>query len=469
MRGLAIIGALIGLMGTAQAQDPAPPDRGTLALIAGYKALFSCAGQFDSGRSLAAIKEGELARIYPGYRAALATLPDPVTVSDPAHTSVAFADDMPPRIAAWRPHFGCTLLPTGADTAFIAALPSLETAPRAAPRPDTPWPAGDAVPERAVTDGLQTVLNTAFDAETYGAGTATTAVIVADADGLLGEQYRDDFGPYTPQRTWSVAKSITASIIGAAVHEGLIDIESPAGLPEWSAPGDPRAEITFTHLLHMASGLDAGPVGSRTDETYFGGGLIADHAGRGSLIAQPGTRWFYANNDTMLVMRALAQRFETRDAYWAWVQSVLTRLNMGHTTLGADWAGDYVLSSQVWTTARDLARLGQAYLNDGAVDGTRIFAPGWTEFVRAPAPAQPPLARANGTPLPGYGAQFWLFGARHGLPDGSYAAMGHRGQYVVVIPARTIVIVRRGFDESGGTQFNIAGFAADVLSALDED
>jgi CubicO group peptidase (beta-lactamase class C family) len=135
---------------------------------------------------------------------------------------------------------------------------------------------------------------------------------------------------------------------------------------------------------------------------------------------------------------------------------------MSRTTPETDWRGDFILSSQVWTTARDLARLGLLHLNDGVWNGERVLPEGWVRYVTTPAPAQPTRGE-------GYGAQWWLFGPEQGLPAGTYAAQGNRGQYVVVVPARAVVIVRRGFDpvgEPGG--FEIEKFAVDVLKALED-
>lgn len=259
---------------------------------------------------------------------------------------------------------------------------------------------------------------------------------------------------------------MAATLVGAATLAGL-DLDAPAALPEWTTPGDPRAAITMEHLLRMSSGLDAGPAGNRSDAVYWGGAQVADHAGRGSLVAPPGARWVYANNDTMLAVRALSLRFASREAWHAHVDGFFDRLGMTRTTFGADWTGDYVMSSQVWTTARDVARFGVLYLNDGVVEGERVLPPGWTAFVSAPSGPQPPTRAADGRELPGYGAQFWLWGARHGLPEGSYAAQGNRGQYLMIVPARGLVIVRRGFDGPGAT-FDIARFSADVMAAIGE-
>ncbi|MGH6986484.1 MAG: hypothetical protein ACRED9_06580 [Caulobacteraceae bacterium] len=136
---------------------------------------------------------------------------------------------------------------------------------------------------------------------------------------------------------------------------------------------------------------------------------------------------------------------------------------MDRTDLGSDWRGDFILSSQVWSTARDLARLGVLYLDDGMWNGERLFPAGWSRFVATPAPAQSAVVRTGG---PGYGGFFWLFGPAQGLPAGTDAMMGARGQYVFIVPARNLVIVRRGFDAFSGPQFDMARFCRDVLAAL---
>ncbi len=132
---------------------------------------------------------------------------------------------------------------------------------------------------------------------------------------------------------------------------------------------------------------------------------------------------------------------------------------MTHTTPETDSAGNFILSSQVWTTARDLGRLGLLYLYDGVWNGERLLPEGWSTFVATPAPAQPEQG-------PGYGGFFWLYGPAQGLPAGTYGMNGNRGQYVFIVPSRKVVIVRRGFD-SATARFDEQRFARDVLKALE--
>ena len=307
---------------------------------------------------------------------------------------------------------------------------------------------------------LSQAVGNAFDGHTYGAGAKTTAVIVIKDGKILAEHYRHGYGMHTPQRTWSAAKSITATVVGRAVQLGLAKVDDPANVPEWKHTGDPRAAITLAMLLHMNSGLWTNGPGNRTDEIYLGGGSVTQWAVAMPLEAVPGTRFRYANDDALLAARSVraslgdgqaAIDFPFTQLFW--------RIGMFHTTAETDWQGNYILSSQVWTTARDLARLALLYINDGEWNGQRLLPEGWSRFVATPAGAQPPSG-------PGYGAFFWLYGSQQGLPEGTYMMNGNRGQYVFVVPSRKVIIVRRGFDPDNSRDFDVARFGRDILTAL---
>lgn len=460
--------ALLTVASTAQAQqtEPSQNDR---ALAAGYKAAFVCSGVFNAGQTEAEVAADDLTRIYPGYRPIIGDLSVEID-RDRRRVLVRFADTMPPRVAQWRPHLGCAQLPTGADPDGDIALPQLDatiTAPDLSDTDALAWPRGDADAMRPLADsaGLDSVIEAALDRSTYGEGTETTAVLVIQDGHIVGERYRSGYDLHRPQRTWSVAKSIGASVLGAAVEQGLVDLDGPAPVPVWQVPGDPRAAISWHNLLHMGSGLWSPFAGNRTDAIYFGGEAVTDSIPGLPLEMAPGTRWRYANNDTLIAMRALRSVLGDGDRALAFpFTDMLWRIGMTRTTPETDWQGNFIFSSQVWTTARDLGRLGILYLNDGAWQGERILPEGWSVYVATPAPAQP-----TGRGGVGYGAQFWLFGPEQGLPEGSYAAMGNRGQYVMIVPQRDIVIVRRGFDAVGdGEGFDIARFSHDVLAAIGE-
>jgi len=435
------------------------------AYAAGYKAAFTCSATFNGGKSLEQIKAHELTGIYPKYQGLVNTLPASVIDHGKKTVSVTYSDTMPPRVSAWRHGIGCVQLPAGAKMDAVRYLPQSLVNFRSPYGADYPW---KKLNSAADSSKLATLLRGTFNDKTYGKDALTTALLVASPDDLLAEHYTQGFDVHTSQRTWSVAKSIGATVIGMAVHDGLLDPSAPAPIGEWQHPADPRKAITLDNLLRMASGLDSNRAGNRTDRVYAGGGRMSDTATEVSLEAVPGKRWKYANNDTLLAVRTLRSVLDPETEYLDYPLSLFRRLGMRDTRAETDWEGNFILSSQVWTTSRDLARLGILYLQDGVWEGERILPEGWVNYVSSAVGPQPPEKRANGTAIAGYGAQFWLFNERFpSIPNDAFAAMGNRGQYLVIIPSKNLVIVRRGHDPAGGEGFKIDKFIEDVLAALE--
>ena len=457
------ITAIAMATGSAAQEGGASPEMDA-ALAAGWKAAFTCSGLFTSQVSLETIEANELDGIYPDFQTAYDDLPPARIDRTRKLVTVNWSDTLPPRIAVWRAGFGCTQLPIGASERFADTLGDISNWPQNN-GPDRARAIGDTArirQDQGFYGSLEVPLSFAFDGETYGEGTRTSAVVVMSRGEIVGEKYARGITATTPQRTWSVAKSISVSVIGAANYAGLFDFRGRTALAAWDTPSDPRQAITTEHVLHMASGLDSGARGNRTDRLYFGGGRLIDNATGQSLEAAPGQRWKYANNDTLLAMRALRERLGD-DALYARLpyEKLLWKIGATHTTLETDWNGDYLSSSQIWTTARDMARLGQLYLQDGVWRGERILPEGWSDYVSTPAPAQP--TNRDGY---GYGAQFWLMNNVEGVPADTYAALGNRGQSIIIVPSRDVVIVRRGFDVNGGTRFDLNAFTRAVLQAV---
>ena len=458
------IAALVFASGAAAQEGGTSPEMDA-ALAAGWKAAFTCSGLFTSNVSLETIEANELDGIYPDFQIAYDELPDARIDRTRRLVSVDWSDTLPPRIAVWRAGFGCTQLPVGVDASFVDRLGNISNWPDNN-GPDTARAIGDNArirQDQGFYGSLEVPLSFAFDGETYGEGTRTSAVVILSKGEVVGEKYARGITATTPQRTWSVAKSVSVSAIGAANYAGLFDFKGRTAIDAWDTPGDPRQGITTEHLLHMASGLDSGARGNRTDRLYFGGGRLLDNATGQSLEAAPGKRWKYANNDTLLAMRALRERLDD-DALYARLpyEKLLWKIGATHTTLETDWNGDFLSSSQIWTTARDMARLGQLYLQDGSWRGERILPVGWSKYVATPAPAQPQNRDGYG-----YGAQFWLMNNVEGVPADTYAALGNRGQSIVIVPSRDVVIVRRGFDVNGGARFDLNAFTRGVLKAVE--
>ncbi|MCA8893053.1 MAG: serine hydrolase [Hyphomonas sp.] len=445
------------------AQEGGNTDLMDKSLAAGWKASFICSDTFVAGMDMETIENNDLDGIYTDFRRAYNQLPDARIDLNEQTVSVQYDRSMPPRMAAYRPGFGCTQLPAGADEIMIGYLPRFAAWPEVTGE-DRGSAIGSNVQVSLRTEEAERLdipVSFAFDERTYGNGTRTSAVVVVKDGQIVAERYARGIDHETPQRTWSVAKSITATVLGAARRQGMIDIDYPAVIDAWDSGADPRRNITLRNLMHMASGLDSGESGSRTDRLYFGGGRVVDQAASKVMEAMPGKRFKYANDDTLIAMRSLREAIDDDSKFHSFpYEAVLHKIGARHTTMEVDWNGDFVSSSQVWSTARDLARVGQLYLQDGMWGSERILPEGWVDFVRTPAPAQPPAGS------PGYGAQFWLMTDAEGVPADTFYMAGNRGQYVVIVPSMNAVIVRRGFDVIGGARFNINNFTRDVLMAL---
>jgi len=389
-----------------------------------------------------------------------------------ARVEVMFDPALPPRIARYTPGRGCTQLPVGARADAVRLPPALEGMPDLKAADARPWPLGDARADAKLAGprrkALQAVVDKAFATDAYGAGTRTSALLIVLDGRIVAERYRPGFTRHTPQRTWSVAKSLTSALAGRAAMLGLVDVGRPATIGEWRADGDPRAAITLDQLLRMQSGLWTNGPGNRSDAVYFGGATVTETATAAPLEAAPASRFRYSNNDSMLAAHAIssmlgraAPDFPARELLWP--------LGMTRTTAETDWKGNFILSSQVWMTARDMARLALLHLNDGMVGQTRLLPRGWVAAATSPVGPQPEPG-TSGSARPGrqgYGRAIWLLGNGDGLPPGSYAFLGNRGQIAIIVPARNLVVVRRGFDLHG-VAFDGPALAKDVLAAIGE-
>ncbi len=451
-RRLVIMLALAGAA-PAMAQAPAPPkpnDEINRAWAAGYRAGFTCSSLWNgSGKSLAAIERDELTGIYPEIEADVRALT--AEVDDRAKTvRVKYRDDMPPRIAMWDSREGCVTLPIGAQQARIEGFRN-----RGRPMLDgRPWPVGDKDATSPTPRAPSAFERATIDMEGFGG--RTSSMLIVKNGRIAVERYWGGHDIHTAQRTFSVAKSMAATLIGNAAYNGWIDVKAPAMIAEWQIPDDPRGAITTEQLMRMASGLTSDTAGNRSDAIYMGGASVRQWTTQWPLLTQQNTRYRYANNDTLLAVLSLKAAQAKAGAALNPV-GFFDRLGMTRTYVEHDKDGDYILSSQVWTTARDLARLGLLYQNDGLWDGKRLLSADWRTFVTTPSGPQPAGAF-------GYGAGFWLLNTSDGIPADAFGAFGNRGQYLVVIPSRQLVIVRQGYDDDKN-RLDIAAFVKAIVAA----
>jgi len=438
--------------GPAAGEPTAPrvnSERHAAALAAGSKALHYCGGLFTAGMSLEQIAATDRSP------AAAATLKTDID-RDGKAVAVAYHDDMPPRIAAWRPSLGCTQLPIGASLDAVKLLPRLPAGVHHPNFDERPWPLGDANATASLAPAphgaLDAVVARAFDGSTYRG--STWGVVVIKDGRIVAERYENGFNPHMPARTQSMCKSLAATVVGVAVKKGLVDIHKKAPLAEWRRPGDPRGEITINDMLHMASGLYTENAGDPQPELYQGGAAAAERSALNIMDSRPGSRFVYAGSDTILSVRAVRQAVNDDPRFWRLpFEELLWKIGMTRTIPETDWNGDFMMSGQCWSTARDFGRFGLLYINNGVWNGERILPDSWAKYVSTPSPANK-----------AYGAQFWVYGGRDGLPADAYSPNGAAGQYAMIVPSKVVIVVRRGLDRGPG--FKITKFSADVIAAM---
>ncbi len=429
----------------------------------GQQAILTCNGLFTSHRTLEQVYERELAFfVEPGPIGS----PDGGDYAiDEDRRAVAIGDPAtgPVMRAAFRDGIGCVIMAPDQDFDDIDDLPAIRTPPLPGDPNTIPWPDGDLVEDAPLPPGidaaaLQAASDWAFDRESPFQHTISL-VIVHDGR-IIHERYAPGFDRQTRTRTWSTAKSIAVTLIGILVDDDRMALDAPLALdwlPEVRSPEtDPRDAITLRNALHMSTGLypiDFGGLEYATGSGlgYWAGASSVRLALDRGLIRDPGTYWDYENSETLLAVRKMKEALcedagagsdaATCDAYHSFPRSaLLDRIGMRNTLLSTDRFGDFILSSQVYTNARDLARFGLLYANGGTWNGERIISREWIDFVRAPAPATVGIGSF-------YGGQFWLVPTdRHDVPAGAYTTAGNRGQYVIIDPSHDLVIVRRGLD-----------------------
>ncbi len=438
----------------------------------GVQAILQCNGLFTGDRTLEQVFDQELAYL----RDPVGTAEGGDYVVDRERKAVAIGAPgaIPVMRAAFRDGIGCVIMSPDQTFDDIDELP-IQTAPPLAGDPSTmAWPDGDIVAAGGLPAGVDPVaLRAASDwtFERESEAQVTLSFIVVQDGQILHERYAPGVNAFTKTRTWSTAKSIASTLIGMLVDEGRLDLDAPLPfdwLPEnaGSPETDPRRHITLRHALNMSSGLY--PVDSWGMEyatgsgfSYWAGASSVEGARNRSLMREPGTFWDYENYDTLLGVYAMKLAIGDPQAYLEFPRErLLDKLGMRNTFLSTDRFGDFILSSQVYTTARDLARFGMLYAQNGMWKDERLLSEEWIEFVRTPAPATSERGNA-------YGGQWWLVpDDRTDVPSDAYSTAGNRGQYVVVVPSHNLVIVRRGLDYPP-QGFNQWDMTREVLKAFD--
>jgi len=378
------------------------------------------------------------------------------------------------RRAIYREGLGCTLVMDAAEEKIRKqAAPDLTPLPPE--REDLPWPKGDRLPTMELpsqinVQKLELALDEAFSEPDPERPRRTRAVVVVYEGRIIAERYAPGFSKDTRLLGWSMTKSVTSALVGILVGRGKLNIHDPAPVPEWKNSGDPRGAITLDQLLRMSSGLEfleeyeSNPA-SDAGKMFYTAGDMAVYAAAKPLEAPPDTRFSYSSGTTMILARII--RDSTGGSYADYLsfprRALFDRIGMRSAIIEPDASGTLAGAGYMWATARDWARFGLLYLNDGVWEGERILPPGWVKYSSTPTPNAPAHRQ--------YGAQFWLNTGGEGrwlpgLPTDLYSARGHDGQFVTIIPSRDLVVVRLGLTFKHLENWDHEAFLLNVLKAV---
>lgn len=431
-----------------------PPARLVVSVAHGYIAKVACSAMFVGGRTEESVRASELHGVFSlfSWRADLDSRS--VTASLPGGLLAATAALRPGGAAG----LGCSLLPAGADARKRpdAADAVSEELARDAPSGGGVWPDGDEANATALAAALARVdaaamaaaLDDAF-AEQEGAPPSalrnTRAVVVLVDGQIVAERYAPGFTAESRLAGWSMTKSMGNALVGARVLEGAMRLDTPLSL----GGGSGRERLTVDQALRMSTGLEF-------DERYtvvprdpsvmlFTRPSAADYAAAKPLEHEPDTHWSYSSGTSNLLSRALRDSYAGDErAYLAAPHAFFRRVGMRSALIETDAGGEHVLSSFGWATARDWARFGLLYQNDGVWAGReRVLPEGWSGYTRRATPA------SDGH----YGAHWWLPGhldaadepgTSAALPADLFYANGFEQQHVAVSQSHRTVVVRLG-------------------------
>ena len=353
-----------------------------------------------------------------------------------------------PRVAAHLGAQGCLALPMGRETPFFTPVQVKSVLPAALAQP---WPMGDAPPKDPPPKGLDSAKIAAAVEAAFEPAAMTAAFVVTWKGRIVAERYGAGITAQTPLESWSMGKSLTATLMGILIQQGVYALEQPAPIPQWQKPGDPRAGIRISDLLRMSSGIrirapqdpEFDPALGYPDHLYLYTGTVDSFAYAATRPPQwpPNTVGRYRNTDPVLINLLIRLAVEKRgEEYLSFPRrALLDKIGMRTMVMETDPYGNFLTQGYELASARDWARLGNLYLQDGVWNGERILPPGFVAFVSGVAPAW----QADHRPV--YGGFFWINGdGGFPVPKDAYFMSGAGGQTTLIVPSHDLVVARLG-------------------------
>lgn len=355
----------------------------------------------------------------------------------------------PTRTAIYTVGQGCVALPEGEESLFFNPKAVLHPPDEAYIK--TSWPMGDSIPDEfpKEVDEVKVLeaLNAAFD-PVEG---MTAAFVITWKGKFLAERHAARITENTPLESWSMGKSLTATLMGILMQRGVYTLHQPAPIPEWQGNDDPRKKITISNILNMSSGIrirapqdpDYDPALGYPDHLYLytGGVNSFTYAATRPQQWPPNTIGRYRNTDPVLINYLVRLGVEKLgEDYHSFPQRALFgKIGIRTMVMETDPYGNFLTQGYEFASARDWARLGNLYLQDGVWNGERILPEGYVKFVSTLAHAW----KEDGRPI--YGGFFWINGdGKLPIPEDAYFMAGAGGQYTIIIPSHDLVVVRLG-------------------------
>ena len=438
----------------------APPGDALSHYTSGY-AKIMCSAVFITGLKpdFAAENVGYFTSPY----AERAKVSKPVIDYDRKSVSITLPNGVT-RTAIYTGDQGCVTLPEGHNALDYKPVKIVRKLPDAT---TTLWPMGDVLPNSSIPSEIDMARVTqAINAAFEPAEAQTAAFVVTYKGRIIAERYGEGITKDTPLESWSMGKSLSATIMGILMSKGVYTLDQPAPIPQWQGKGDPRAKIRIMDIMHMSSGLycrapqdpDYDPSLGYPDHLYLytDAGNSFEYAANLPQQWPPNTVGRYRNSDPVLTNYLNRLGIEKLgETYLTFPQRILfDKIGVRTMVMETDPSGNFLTQGYEFASGRDWARLGNLYLQDGVWNGERILPQGFTRFVSTLA--EPWVA--DGRPV--YGGLFWINGdGARPVPKDAYRMDGAGGQSVMIIPSHDLVVVRLGHykgAQAGGEALNRA-------------
>lgn len=325
------------------------------------------------------------------------------------------------------------------SSTFIAILAFVAASAAAAAPPASDVPGAQWDVTSPTAEGMDPTLLNKAEQYAFAPGRNTQGVVVVRHGRIAQEWYAPGRDENSFGASWSMAKSFTSALIGIAIDEGLIpSVDEPMTTyyPEWI--GTPKETMTIRNVLHMESGLKWSEDYSLSDilaSDVIQMGLSADeltYAKDRPFDVAPGTRWSYSSGDTMLLSGVLSKATGMSAADYAKIK-LFDPIGMSPVDWWKDAAGNTLTYCCLDTSSRNYARFGLLYLHDGNWGGTQVVPSAWVRD----SLAFTDLSEQR------YGYQWW-HAVIPGIDEEIFMANGFDGQFMYVIPALDLVVVRNG-------------------------